>query len=561
MLMKKLVRCTASTLTRNLSTRPRPFPVLQDTIDVSCPQLVEGKTKAEGRLAELQQLNAMCLAGGGEKGIALHVKRNRKMLVRDKLKHILDDDTDFLEFALLAGLGQPYGDVPSAAAICGIGKIHGRYSMVIANDGTVKSGTFYPITVRKLIRAQELGEINRLPCIYLVDSAGGFLPLQHDLFADKKHGGRGFYNPAVMSSKGIPQLAVVCGSCTAGGAYQPSMCEDAAIVTRIGTIFLGGPPLVKAATGEEISSEDLGGATVHCSVSGVTDYFAQTEEESFEVLRDLVTTLNLDPVEVSPEAEDPLLDASTLNDLSGIEAIDRKKLYGVIARIVDGGRFREFKQQYGKNLTSGYAFIEGRCVGVIANAGPLSYQDGLKGSHFLQICQQRKLPVIFLQNSGPLPFYESSVKCLTTEESYQAIKGRVAMMGALSCITVPKIAINIGNCHADDNYTMCGPSFSPNFIFSWPGTTVTHTLNPPCVPLPAKPTESSGAGGKDKKKPRSLSAFNFPVGSSFYMAAESLIDGIIVPSDTRKVVAKCLQICRQQESLVNSSKDFPVFRL
>ncbi|XP_064083577.1 probable methylcrotonoyl-CoA carboxylase beta chain, mitochondrial isoform X2 [Macrobrachium nipponense] len=483
------------------------------------------------------------------------------MLVRDKLKYILDDDTDFLEFALLAGLGQPYGDVPSAAAICGIGKIHGRYSMVVANDGTVKSGTFYPITVRKLIRAQELGEINRLPCIYLVDSAGGFLPLQHDLFADKKHGGRGFYNPAVMSSKGIPQLAVVCGSCTAGGAYQPSMCEDAAIVTRIGTIFLGGPPLVKAATGEEISAENLGGATVHCSVSGVTDYFASTEEESFEILRDLVATLNVDPVSFSPEAEDPFLDASTLNDLSGIEAIDRHKLYAVIARVVDGGRFREFKQQYGKNLTTGYAFIEGGCVGVVANAGPLTYQDGLKGSHFLQICQQRKLPVIFFQNSGPLPSYESSVKSLTVEESYQAIKGRAAMMGALSCITVPKITINIGSCHADDNYTMCGPSFSPNFIFSWPGTTVTHTLNPPCVPAPAKPLEAPSAGGKDKKKPRSLSAFSFPVGSSFYMAAESLIDGIIVPSDTRKVVAKCLQICRQQETLENSSKDFPVFRL
>ncbi|KAK7071164.1 hypothetical protein SK128_009009 [Halocaridina rubra] len=561
MLTRNLVVRSVPSLSRGTGSgaRPRPFPVLQDSLDTSCPQLTAGKAKAEKSIAKLKMLNDLCLAGGGEKGIAVHVKRNRKLLVRDKLLHLLDNDRDFLELGLLAGLGQAYGDVPAAAAICGIGKINDRYCVIIASDGTVKSGTIFPITIRKVGRVQNQCRQSRLPCVNLVDSAGGFLPLQHDFFADKNHGGRGFYRPPVMSSEGIPQLALVCGSCTAGGAYHPSMCEDVAIVTRIGTIFLGGPPLVKAATGEDISAEELGGATLHCKVSGVTDYFAATEEEGFEILRDLVATLNIQPVINSPESEEPRLDSVVLNDISGLEIIDRSKLYSVIARIVDGGRFREFKQLFGKNLTTGYAFVEGRCVGIIGNAGPLLYEDGLKGSHFLQICQQRRLPVIFLQNSGPLAAYQASVSELSADASHQAIKGRAAMLAALSCITVPKISINIGSCHGDDNYTMCGPSFSPSFIFSWPEATVTHTMNPP--PLPQAQPAAATPEGKEKPKKKSLTAFSFPLGSSFYMAGEALVDGILVPSDTRKVITKCLQICRQQETMLNNTKDFPVFRL
>lgn len=559
MFIKQLVSRAAPSVARGFSTQSRPFPVLKDTVDTSCPQLAEGKTKAEEKLSEIQQLSKICLAGGGEKGIALHVKRNRKMLVRDKFKKLLDDDSDFLELSLLAGLGMEYGDVPAAGTISGIGKIQGRYCVIMSNDGTVKSGTFYPITVTKNLRSQTISAMNRLPSVYIVDSAGGFLPLQSELFADKNHGGRGFRNPAVMSAAGIPQLAIVCGSCTAGGAYQPSMCEDAAIVTRIGTIFLGGPPLVKAATGEDISAEDLGGATLHCSVSGVTDYFAGTEEEGFEVVRDIVATLNVNQVSPAPlDSEELPMKADVLDALSGISSIDRSKLYAVIGRIVDGGRFREFKELYGINLVTGYAFVEGRCVGVIGNAGPLTYQDGLKGSHFVQICQQRQLPLIFLQNSGPVEEHLAFTKGLSTEDLYQAIKGRAAMIGAVSCVTVPKITVNIGNCHGDDNYTMCGPSFSPNFIFSWPGSDVTHTLNPPPAPPKPKENEPAQKAGKQRKP---LSAFNFPVGSSLYQASRVLIDGIIIPSETRKIVAQCLRICRQQESMINSPKDFPVFRL
>nr|XP_053630970.1 uncharacterized protein LOC128687534 [Cherax quadricarinatus] len=360
MFIKELLRRNQSTVFRRLSTLVKPFPVLEDTVDSSCPQLAAGKRKAEEQLIQLQQLSKICLAGGGEKGIALHVKRNRKMLVRDKLKLLLDDEDDFLELSLLAGLNMEYGDIPAAGLVNGIGKIQGRYCTVTCNDGTVTSGTFYPITVTKSLRSQTISAMNRLPCVYIVDSAGGFLPLQSEFFADKNHGGRGFHNSAVMSAAGIPQMAIVCGSCTAGGAYQPSMCEDAAIVTRIGTIFLGGPPLVKAATGEDISAEDLGGATVHCSVSGVTDYFAGTEEDGFEIVRDIVATLNVEPL--SPallHSEEPVMQSDVLDALSGIDFIDRSRLYAVIGRIVDGGRFREFKQQYGENLTTGYAFIEG----------------------------------------------------------------------------------------------------------------------------------------------------------------------------------------------------------
>ncbi|KAK3881269.1 hypothetical protein Pcinc_014283 [Petrolisthes cinctipes] len=549
---------TAGT-SRCMSTKARPFPLLQDTLNPDCPQFVVGRNKAEEEISKIHKLNKLCLAGGGEKGVALHVKRNRKLLVRDKLKLLLDDDKDFLELSLLAGLGMEYGDVPAAGAINGIGKIHDRYCLVSSSDGTVKSGTFFPISVVKNLRIQEICAANRLPAVVIVDSAGGFLPLQSELFADKKHGGRGFYNTTVMSSDGIPQLAIVCGSCTAGGAYQPAMCEDAVMVTGIGTLFLGGPPLVKAATGENITAEDLGGATVHTSVSGVMDYYAENEAEGFEMIRDLVATLNLEPPSPPPlGAEEPVWDQSLLDGLIGLERIDREKLYGVIGRLVDGGRFREFKQRYGRNLTVGYALIEGRCVGVVGNCGPLTKEDGLKGAHFIQICQQRGLPLIFLQNSGGVEEHQAANQDLDVDSQWSAMKGRATMVRAVSCVTVPKVTINIGSCHGDDNYTMCGPSFSPNFLFAWPGVEVTHTHNPPPAPLTAPPhPPPTEKASKPPRKP--LSAFTFPPSSCLYHASRCLIDGIILPSQTRKVVAQCLRICRQQESLTRNIKQFPVF--
>ncbi|XP_050689313.1 biotin-dependent 3-methylcrotonyl-coenzyme A carboxylase beta1 subunit-like [Eriocheir sinensis] len=541
---------------RGVASQARPFPVLKDPLDPSCPQLEAGRRLAEEQLAKLEQLNKFCLGGGGEKGIALHVKKNRKILPRDKLKLLLDSDSDFLELSLLAGLGMEYGDVPAAGSITGIGRIHGTYCVVSCSDGTVKSGTFFPITVPKNLRAMAISGANHLPVVHIVDSAGGFLPKQAELFADKNHGGRAFYSEAVLSAAGVPQIAAVCGSCTAGGAYQPAMCEDVVIVSGLGTIFLGGPPLVKAATGEIITAEDLGGGMLHSKTSGVTDYLAESEHEAFEVVRDVVATLGIDPLPPPPPQQEDPWDTALLDALSGLESISRQHLYGIIGRIVDGARFREFKHLYGTNLIAGYAMIDGKCVGILGNAGPLTHQDGLKGSHFLQLCQQRQLPLVFLQNSGPEEAHRSALLSGENEEQHMHLRGRAAMVAALACVTVPKITVNVGGCHGDDNYTMCGPSFSPNFIFSWPGTRVTHTLNPP----PQPPSEATQPQEKASKK-KSLSVFNFPPDSAFYHAANILNDGIIVPSQTRQIVSKCLRICRQKEGISNSAKDFSVLRL
>ncbi|XP_076043527.1 uncharacterized protein LOC143026656 isoform X3 [Oratosquilla oratoria] len=452
-----------------------------------------------------------------------------------------------------------YGDIPAAGMVCGIGKIHGHYCMVAANDATVKGGSYFPITVTKSLRSNHIAALNYLPSIYIVDSGGGFLPLQSELFPDKNHGGRAFYNEAVMSAEGIPQIALVCGSCTAGGAYCPTMCEDSAIVDRIGTVFLGGPPLVKAATGEEVSAEDLGGATLHSSVSGCTDYFAATEEEGILAVRDVVATLNINHNGKPLNFEEPLYSTADLNVLCGLDTMDMTAMYGIIARLVDGSRFRDFKKLYGKNLIAGYALLEGRAIGILANAGNLTYEDGLKGSHFVQICQQRGIPIIFLQNSG-----KSGAVAMGKEplERAQGLKGKGAMMAAVSCASVPKITINVGGCHSDDNYTMCGSSFNPNFNFAWPGATVTHTLNPPPVPPPPKSEDKKNEerGKKVKKRPP-ISAFNFTTSSALFQASRSLIDGIIIPANTRKVVTQCLRICRQRQQMVLSSKNFPVFRM
>ncbi|XP_076043526.1 uncharacterized protein LOC143026656 isoform X2 [Oratosquilla oratoria] len=438
-----------------------PFPALADSIDSWSSSLEAAEKKAFQLIGEVKKLSLLCVAGGGERGVATHVKKNRKVLVRERLAKLFDDEDDFLEICLLAGIGMEYGDIPAAGMVC--------------------------------------------------------------------------------------------------GAYCPTMCEDSAIVDRIGTVFLGGPPLVKAATGEEVSAEDLGGATLHSSVSGCTDYFAATEEEGILAVRDVVATLNINHNGKPLNFEEPLYSTADLNVLCGLDTMDMTAMYGIIARLVDGSRFRDFKKLYGKNLIAGYALLEGRAIGILANAGNLTYEDGLKGSHFVQICQQRGIPIIFLQNSG-----KSGAVAMGKEplERAQGLKGKGAMMAAVSCASVPKITINVGGCHSDDNYTMCGSSFNPNFNFAWPGATVTHTLNPPPVPPPPKSEDKKNEerGKKVKKRPP-ISAFNFTTSSALFQASRSLIDGIIIPANTRKVVTQCLRICRQRQQMVLSSKNFPVFRM
>ncbi|KAB7503062.1 putative methylcrotonoyl-CoA carboxylase beta chain, mitochondrial [Armadillidium nasatum] len=516
-----------------------PFITLLDTLQIQDAELTKAKDKAQQNLHILEKLKEVCSQGGGEKGQHLHVVKNKKILPREKLKYIFDENSETFELCLLAGLGMDYGDIPGGSVVCVVGRVFDRYCLVTVNDGTLKGGTFFPITVKKSLRAQEISQINLLPHIYIVDSGGGFLPLQadSDFFADKNHGGRGFYHQAVNSSNGIPQLALVCGSCTAGGAYVPMMSDNSGIVDKIGTIFLGGPPLVRAATGEVISAEDLGGATVHCSESGCSDYFVSTEEEGFDMLRDVIATLDISPEDSRKEIQ-PLYNINDLDIASGLEKINRQRLMGIISRLTDGSRFREFKHLYGQNLVTGYAFIDQICVGIVANCGPLTYKDGLKGSHFIQ-------------NSGPRDEFAAFLDESTADENMMTLRGRASMISALSTADVPKITLNIGGCLGDDNYTMCGPSFQPNFIFSWPGTET--DLN-----LQMNSRESNSQSKSEKKK--SLSLFDFPPESSWFMSSHALNDGIITPSESRKALSLCLRIFEQKRRINCKKVSTPLMR-
>ncbi|KAA8589419.1 hypothetical protein FQN60_012784 [Etheostoma spectabile] len=405
--------------------------------------------------------------GGGDNAIARHTQRNRKLMVRERLRLLLDDE-DYLELSPFAGLGLPYGDIPSAGCLTGIGRINGLWCMFIANDATVKGGTAYPITVKKQLRAQEIAIQNRLPCVYLVDSGGAFLPLQSEIFPDKNHGGRTFYNEAIMSAMKIAQLSVVCGSCTAGGAYIPTMAEEAVMVHRIGTIFLGGPPLVKAATGEE-----------------------------------------------------------------------------VIGRLTDGSRFQEFKALYGATLITGFAKIHGHLVGIVANDGELSCPAALKGSHFVQLCDQRDIPLLFLQNTAPTTALTLSTA--QAEMNTNHLKAQGSMMSAVACASVPKI-------------TVCGRAFDPNFLFLWPNARVSITAPGHAASL--LPPNSEQEEEKKTQEEDKLNRRLREESSAFFSSARLWDDGVILPQDTRKVLRDCLDIIKQQQYQMSTEKlQSPLLRM
>ncbi|TSN76569.1 Methylcrotonoyl-CoA carboxylase beta chain, mitochondrial [Bagarius yarrelli] len=445
-----LHRCTSSGARRSL---PSAFPVVDGALQLIDRHVFEANLQnSQACQQRYLELKEKALKAGGETGVARHTQRNKKVLVRDRLHMLLDDD-DFLELSPFAGLGLPYGDIPSAGCLTGIGKINGLWCVFTANDATVKGGTAYPITVKKQLRAQEVAIQNRLPCVYLVDSGGAFLPLQSDIFPDKNHGGRVFYNEAIMSAMRIPQVAVVCGSCTAGGAYVPTMAEEAIIVHRIGTIFLGGPPLVKAATGEEVTPEDLGGARLHSEVSGCVDHFAAVESEAYECTRNIISTLNFKlPEEDSAEAEEPLYNSEELMGLAPRSYNFSMDIKLIVSRLTDGSRFQEFKSRYGTSLVTGFAKIEGHLVGVVANNGKLTYEACLKGSHFVQLCEQRDIPLIFLQNTAPEPSHTLSQN--KAESNTMILKAQASMMSAVACASVPKITVVTGGCHGSDSYAM-----------------------------------------------------------------------------------------------------------
>ncbi|CAG5863234.1 unnamed protein product [Menidia menidia] len=491
--------------------------------------------------------------GGGENAIARHTQRNRKLLVRDRLRLLLDDE-DFLELSPFAGLGLPYGDIPSAGCLTGIGKINSLWCVFIANDATVKGGTAYPISVKKQLRAQDIAIQNRLPCVYLVDSGGAFLPLQSEIFPDKNHGGRTFYNEAIMSAMKIPQVALVCGSCTAGGAYIPTMAEETVMVHRIGTIFLGGPPLVKAATGEEVTPEDLGGARLHSEVSGCVDHFAWEEKEAFDYTRNIISTLNFQLPEEEEDfakksaVEEPLHNSHELLGLAPQSYSYSLDVKLIVSRLTDGSRFQEFKAGYGTTLITGFAKIHGHLVGIVANNGVLSYEAALKGSHFVQLCDQRDVPLIFLQNTAPVAALTLSTT--QAEMNSNCLKAQGSMMSAVACASVPKITVVIGGCHGADSYAMCGRAFDPNFLFLWPNARVSMTAPGHAASLlPLFELEE-----EQKKQEERLNSKLKEESTAFFSSGRMWDDGVILPQDTRKVLKDSLNIIKQRQYQLSTEK-------
>ncbi|NXS60344.1 MCCB carboxylase, partial [Brachypteracias leptosomus] len=466
--------------------------------------------------------------GGGEKAIWRHTQRNKKLFVRERLKLLLDDES-FLELSPLAGLNLPYGDVPAAGCLTGIGRVGGVWCVFMANDATVKGGTIYPIGVKKQLRAQEIALQNRLFSVYLVDSGGAFLPLQAELFPDKLHGGRAFYNEAIMSAMGIPQVAVVCGSCVAGGAYVPTMAEEVVMIDNISTLFLAGPPLVKAATGEDVSPEDLGGAKLHSHVSGCSDHFAPSEEEAYACIRNVISTLSYDPVPEEPAEHDrPLYSPEELLGLAPQDYRWTLPIKLILSRLMDGSRFQEFKANYGTTLVTGFGHVEGHLVGVVANNGELSHDASLKGSHFVQLCSQRSIPILFLQNTAPPPAEPTSI----SQAHSMRLKAQASMMAAVACAAVPKITIVIGGCYGSESYVMCGRSFSPNFLFLWPNARVALVDSRHFSGVPQGGDDGSTG---DESELKQLKEKLEEESSAFYSSARLWDDGIILPQNTRKV--------------------------
>jgi len=479
--------------------------------------------------------------GGGQAARDKHVARG-KLLPRDRVDRLLDPGTPFLEIGQLAAYGMYDGQAPAAGLIAGIGRVQGIECLVIANDATVKGGTYYPISVKKHLRAQEIAEQNRLPCIYLVDSGGAFLPRQDEVFPDRDHFGRIFFNQANLSALGIPQIAVVMGSCTAGGAYVPAMSDEAVIVRNQGTIFLGGPPLVKAATGEVVSAEDLGGGDVHTRLSGVADHLAENDAHALGIARRIVSHLNREKPAGPPvaEVEEPLYDPA---ELYGILPTDTRKPYDVreiIARIVDGSRFDEFKPRYGATLVTGFARLFGVTVGVVANAGILFSESALKGAHFIELCAQRGIPLLFLQNI-------TGFMVGRKYENAGIAKDGAKMVTAVATAAVPKITVLIGGSFGAGNYAMCGRAYSPRFLWTWPNSRISVMGGEQAASVLATVRRDGLEAGGGTWSPEDEEAFKAPIraqyetqGHPYYATARLWDDGIVDPAQTRRVLGLSL---------------------
>ena len=516
---------------------------LKSQLDPRSPEFTANARHMRALVEELRAKASAAALGGGDAARAKHVARG-KLPPRERVDQLLDPGAPFLEIGQLAANGMYDDEAPAAGMIAGIGRVQGIECVIVANDATVKGGTYYPMTVKKHLRAQEIAEQNNLPCIYLVDSGGAYLPLQDEIFPDRDHFGRIFYNQANMSAKGIPQIAVVMGSCTAGGAYVPAMSDETIIVKNQGTIFLGGPPLVKAATGEVVSAEDLGGADVHTRVSGVADHLAENDGHALFIARRIVSSLNrAKPQGVAQQAsEEPLYDPE---ELYGVVPMDTRKPYDVrevIARVVDGSRFDEFKTRYGTTLVTGFAHLHGIPLGVIANNGILFSESALKGTHFIELCAQRGVPLLFLQNIAGFMVGRKY-------ENDGIAKHGAKMVTAVATAQVPKLTLVIGGSFGAGNYGMCGRAYSPRLLWMWPNARISVMGGEQAASVLAtvKRDGIEAKGGSWSAEEEAL--FKAPIreqyeaqGSPYYATARLWDDGIIDPAQTRRVLGLSLSV-------------------
>jgi 3-methylcrotonyl-CoA carboxylase beta subunit len=509
---------------------------LESAVDRTSALFQTNKAHMTELIADLQRKVAMVSTGGGAKASAKHRSKG-KMTARERVDALIDPESPFLELSQLAAF-ETYGEeaVPSAGIVTGIGRVLNKECVIVSNDATVKGGTYYPLTVKKHLRAQEIALQNRLPCVYIVDSGGANLPRQDDVFPDREHFGRIFYNQAQMSALGIPQVSIVCGSCTAGGAYVPAMSDENVIVAGNGTIFLGGPPLVKAATGEVVTAEDLGGGSLHSRVSGVTDHLANNEQHAFVIARDILAKIRRTAdVVPSSAASDPLY---PVEDLLGIVPSDLRKPFDcreVIARIVDGSRFQEFKKNYAETLVTGFASLYGQKLGIVANNGILFSESALKGAHFIQLCEQRRIPLLFIQNITGFMVGQKV-------ESEGIAKHGAKMVNAVATTTVPKLTLITGASYGAGNYGMCGRAFSPRFLYMWPNARISVMGGEQAANVLAEVNAQKGKWSTQEEeafKAKIKTKYDWE-GSAYYSTARLWDDGVINPLQTREVLGLSL---------------------
>jgi len=535
------------------------MPIIESQIDPRSPEFQANAERLRHLVVELNAKLTRAALGGGDKARAKHTERG-KLLPRERVRALLDPGSPFLEFSALAADGMYDDAAPAAGMISGIGRVNGIEVVVVANDATVKGGTYFPITVKKHLRAQEIALENNLPCIYLVDSGGAFLPLQDEVFPDRDHFGRIFYNQARLSARNIPQIAVVMGSCTAGGAYVPAMSDETIIVKEQGTIFLGGPPLVKAATGEVVDAESLGGAEVHTTISGVADHFAENDAHALAIARDIVAQLNRRKT-LAVATREPREPRYPAEDVYGILPTETRRPFDIreiIARIVDGSEFQEFKARYGKTLICGFSHIYGYPIGIVANNGILFAESALKGAHFIELCNQRDIPLVFLQN----------ITGFMVGKKYEQAgiaKDGAKMVTAVACSHVPKFTVIIGGSFGAGNYAMCGRGYQPRMLWMWPNARISVMGGEQAASVLATVRRDGlEASGKSWSK-EDEDAFKAPIrdqyerqGNPYYASARLWDDGVIDPADTRRVLG--LAISASLNAPIEKQR-FGVFRM